>query len=57
MSKDLNYIVSKFQLEGDIENIRPLGEGFINDTFFVKTFGDTHPVYLLQITNKHGRTI
>ncbi|MFA9370833.1 MAG: phosphotransferase enzyme family protein [Labilibaculum antarcticum] len=53
MNKDLNYIVSKFQLEGNIENIRPLGEGFINDTFFVKTLGDTHPDYLLQRKNKN----
>jgi len=53
MDRNLNYIASKFQVEGNIENIRPLGEGFINDTFFVKTVGDIHPDYLLQRKNKN----
>ena len=53
MDRNLNYIASKFQVEGNIENIRPLGDGFINDTFFVKTVGDTDPDYLLQRKNKN----
>ncbi|RXQ97466.1 aminoglycoside phosphotransferase family protein [Ancylomarina salipaludis] len=53
MDRNLNYIASKFQVEGNIENIRPLGEGFINDTFFVKTVGNTDPDYLLQRKNKN----
>ena len=30
-------IASKFEIKGMIEEIKPLGPGFINDTFIVKT--------------------
>ncbi len=53
MNTNLNHIASKFQLDGNVESIRPLGEGFINDTFFVKTVGDKHADYLLQRKNKN----
>jgi Ser/Thr protein kinase RdoA (MazF antagonist) len=53
MNKDLNKIASKFQIEGTIESVRPLGEGFINDTFLVKTSGANNPDYLLQRKNKN----
>ena len=33
-------IAAQFALEGEIETIKPLGEGFINDTFTVVTVGD-----------------
>jgi len=53
MNKNLITIASKFQVEGHVESIRPLGEGFINDTFFVKTIGENDPDYLLQRKNKN----
>ena len=43
-------IASRFAIEGEIEIIKPLGEGFINDTFVVKTKGST-PNYILQRKN------
>ena len=43
-------IASQFDLEGSVSEIRPLGEGFINDTFVVKTAGDA-PNYILQRKN------
>lgn len=47
----LNEIASQFALDGSIESIKPLGEGFINDTFIVRTAGDA-PDYILQRKNK-----
>ena len=41
-----------FVFEGVIKEIRPLGEGLINDTFFVETT-DTTPNYILQRKNKN----
>ena len=35
--EELYAIASKFQIDGQIEEIKPLGPGFINDTFIVKT--------------------
>ena len=46
----LQAIAAQFELVGDIESIKPLGEGFINDTFVVKTVGD-NPNYILQRKN------
>ena len=43
-------IAKQFALEGEIESITPLGEGFINDTFTVVTAGDA-PNYILQRKN------
>lgn len=43
-------IAHQFVLEGEIESIKPLGEGFINDTFVVKTVGEA-PNYILQRKN------
>ena len=43
-------IASHFALEGEIASIEALGEGFINDTFVVKTTGST-PDYILQRKN------
>lgn len=48
----LNEIASQFALDGSIESIKPLGEGFINDTFIVRTEGDA-PDYILQRKNKN----
>ena len=48
--KKLFEIASHFALEGEIASIEALGEGFINDTFVVKTTGST-PDYILQRKN------
>ena len=49
---DLKSIADHFQLGTEIENIKPLGEGFINDTFIIKTQNDG-PKYILQRKNKN----
>ncbi len=43
-------IAERFDLEGTIASIKPLGEGFINDTFVIRTEGDA-PDYILQRKN------
>ncbi len=48
--RNYNEIVGKFIIDGVVESIAPLGEGFINDTFTVKTQGDA-PNYILQRKN------
>lgn len=47
----LHEIAQKFALEGTVESIKALGEGFINDTLIIKTTGST-PNYILQRKNK-----
>ena len=42
-------IASKFEISGTISEIKPLGPGFINDTFIVKTAEG--PKYILQRKN------
>ena len=39
MKERLLNIALQFDLEGVIAEIKPLGEGFINDTFVIKTEG------------------
>lgn len=51
MNTDLTRTALNFQLEGTIDNVKPLGEGFINDTFIINTTG-TSPTYILQRKNK-----
>lgn len=46
----LNEISECFCLDGPVESIKPLGEGFINDTFLIKTAGNA-PDYILQRKN------
>jgi Ser/Thr protein kinase RdoA (MazF antagonist) len=41
-----------FAFDGPVKKIRPLGEGLINDTFFVETVGN-NPDYILQKKNKN----
>ncbi len=43
-------IARQFAIEGNILSIEPLGEGFINDTYVVKTEGGS-PDYILQRKN------
>ena len=42
-------IAQKFNISGSINEIKPLGPGFINDTFIVKTVEGTK--YILQRKN------
>ena len=52
MDKKLQYIISQFNIhEKDVE-IKPLGEGFINDTFLVRIGQEKLPGYILQRKNK-----
>ena len=51
MKEALKKIAEQFALEGAIASIDSLGEGFINDTFIVRTQGDA-PDYILQRKNK-----
>lgn len=48
----LTEITGKFELAGKIISIDSLGDGFINDTFIVRTEGDA-PDYILQRKNKN----
>ncbi len=48
---DLNHVVSQFSISGT-QTITPLGNGLINDTYIVRTSGDT-PDYVLQRINHH----
>ena len=50
MDERMLNIASHFVIEGEIEIIKPLGEGFINDTFVIKTEGEA-PNYILQRKN------
>ena len=49
--KDLLSIVSHFQLEGTVQEIKPLGAGLINDTYKVTTIEADVPDYVLQRIN------
>ena len=51
MTEDrLIRIAKEFTLEGEIATIEALGEGFINDTYIIKSVGDA-PDYILQRKN------
>lgn len=51
MTEDrLIRIAKEFALEGEIDSIEALGEGFINDTYIIKSVGDA-PDYILQRKN------
>ena len=51
MTEKLIKIANEFVLEGTINEITPLGQGFINDTFIIHTEGEA-PNYILQRKNK-----
>ncbi len=51
MTQELQHIASQFELEGSIARIEGLGQGFINDTFIIRTEGEA-PDYILQRKNK-----
>ena len=48
--KELQQIASHFQIEGNIVEVKPLGNGLINTTYMVVTEGDA-PNYVLQNIN------
>ena len=50
MKELLNKVVSHFDINGRVVDIKPLGNGLINDTYFVVTEGDA-PDYVLQRIN------
>jgi Ser/Thr protein kinase RdoA (MazF antagonist) len=51
MNTKLITIAQKFQIEGETIAVENLGEGFINDTFIIKT-AEGSPNYILQRKNK-----
>lgn len=51
MDINLNIIARQFQLKGEVKEVRTLGEGFINDTYFIETENNS-PDYILQRKNK-----
>lgn len=51
MNQSLKQIAAHFNIQGQIEAVNQLGEGFINDTFIVKTTNEVDPDYLLQRKN------
>ncbi len=53
METKLNHICNQFALEGTVLNVKPLGEGFINDTLIITTAEATTPNYILQRKNKN----
>lgn len=53
MEKRLPNIVERFNIDGTPGNIAPLGEGFINDTFFVAMEGESRLRYILQRKNSN----
>lgn len=48
---EINDIAKQFALQGTVSSIKPLGEGFINDTYIVRTASDDTPDYILQRKN------
>ena len=51
--EDYKAIISHFDIQGDVEEVRPLGKGLINDTLLVKTKSDDTPDYVMQRINHH----
>ena len=49
--ENLKDIVLKFKVENEISDVKPLGEGLINDTFKVYIKGEESPKYVLQRIN------
>lgn len=51
--ENLYHVAEQFNTVSAIDNIKPLGEGFINDTYFAMTSDASSPNYLLQRKNKN----
>ncbi len=52
MSMPLIDVANQFAFAGKVKAVKPLGEGLINETFFVET-ADNAPSYILQRKNKN----
>lgn len=50
-NEQLIKIVKRFQIEGTVAAVVPLGKGLINDTYWVKTCEVEKPDYVLQRIN------
>lgn len=50
---NLEQIIGHFSIQGTVVDIKPLGNGLINDTYRVKTAGANTPDYVLQRINHH----
>lgn len=48
--EELKEIISHFAIEGQVKEIKPLGNGLINDTYKIETEGEA-PDYVLQRVN------
>ncbi len=51
MKKNYLEIISKFNIEGTVKNIKPFGTGLINDTFLIQTSEEDKDNYILQKIN------
>lgn len=51
MNEQLQSIVALFSIQGTVQEIKPLGEGLINDTYRVITAEEYEPNYVLQRVN------
>ncbi len=49
--KKLQQIVSHFETKGEAKEVKPLGNGLINDTYKVTIVGENTPRYVLQRIN------
>ena len=49
---NLKDLINKFDIQGEVVSVDSLGDGFINDTFIVRTSGES-PDYILQRKNRH----
>ena len=49
--KDLKPIISQFDITGTVNEVKPLGNGLINDTYKVTTQEEDAPDYVLQRIN------
>ena len=49
---ELKRIISLFAIQGTVGDVKPLGEGLINDTYLVKTAEADAPNYVLQRVNE-----
>ena len=48
---DIAGILAQFEIKGIVKEVKPLGNGLINDTYCVVTEGDATPNYVLQRIN------
>ena len=49
--KDLSTILKQFDIIGTVSEVKPLGNGLINDTYKVTTQEEDAPDYVLQRIN------